>query len=346
MATNWVKALMDYVDSLEAAIGAIEGATALHNKLTAARAALLDQITALRMAELDAVNIPADVDTLLSRLTALRAGYLDNLSGGAVALAVSWTAALATALGNYTAARAGYLENINQAGLLQVTAARAALLDQITALRLAELDAANIPADIDTLLARLTALRAGYLDNLSAGAVSQAAALTTHDTDIKARLLRQVPFIDYWSAPTASITITNAAADLAFPDVVVAGIPAGAVILRVVALLKPRVIQDTSGAQNRINAAGKTLRIKASAGVWPGTVAINFAQNQWTVEAAVKEGGDLLVGDQNLSAVVVGNDTYNFASRQTVSADALVALGNNLVLQDVYCALRVYFQLA
>lgn len=64
-----------------------------------------------------------------------------------------------------TAARAGYLDNINQAGLLQVTAARAALLDQITALRLAELDPANIPADVDTLIARLTAARATNLDS-------------------------------------------------------------------------------------------------------------------------------------------------------------------------------------
>lgn len=56
-----------------------EGATALANKLTAARAALLDQITALRMAELDPANIPADVDTLLARLTAARAGYLNEL---------------------------------------------------------------------------------------------------------------------------------------------------------------------------------------------------------------------------------------------------------------------------
>ena len=38
--------------------------------------------------------------------------------------------------------------------------------------------------NIDTLLARLTALRAGYLDNLSVGAVAQAAALTTHDTHL------------------------------------------------------------------------------------------------------------------------------------------------------------------
>lgn len=35
--------------------------------------------------------------------------------------------------------------------------------------RLAELDAANMPADIDELLARLTLARAGYLDNLNVG---------------------------------------------------------------------------------------------------------------------------------------------------------------------------------
>jgi len=75
-----------------------ERVKALDDNYTAARAALLDQITALRMAELDAANIPADVDTLLARLTALRAGYLDN---------------------------------INQAGLLQVTATRAGYLDEL-----------------------------------------------------------------------------------------------------------------------------------------------------------------------------------------------------------------------
>ena len=53
-------------------------------------------------------------------LTLVRAGYLDNISAGAVALAATalstaqWTNALATALGNYTATRAGYLDNINQ----------------------------------------------------------------------------------------------------------------------------------------------------------------------------------------------------------------------------------------
>lgn len=72
------------VDDLETAVGTIEGATTLHNKLTAARAALLDGLIAARLAELDAANIPADIDTLLARLTAVRASYLDNIGDTAV----------------------------------------------------------------------------------------------------------------------------------------------------------------------------------------------------------------------------------------------------------------------
>ena len=92
--------------SFWAAIG-YEGATSLANKLTAARAALLDQITAARMAELDAANIPADIDTLLARLTALRAGYLDELA------AANIPADIDTLLARLTALRAGYLDNLS-----------------------------------------------------------------------------------------------------------------------------------------------------------------------------------------------------------------------------------------
>ena len=61
------------------------------------------------------------------------------------------------------------------------TATRAGYVD--------ELAAANIPADVDTILARLTAARAGYLDNLSAGAVATATALATVDTNVDAVLV-------------------------------------------------------------------------------------------------------------------------------------------------------------
>ena len=74
---------MGYVDYLANAtygLSAIETLVdEIESRLTATRAGYLD--------ELSSANIPADIDTLLSRLTALRAGYIDNLSGGAVALA-------------------------------------------------------------------------------------------------------------------------------------------------------------------------------------------------------------------------------------------------------------------
>lgn len=159
-----------------AAIG-YQGATSLADKLTAARAALIDQITALRMAELDPANIPADIDTLLVRLSALRAGYLDELAAANIPADVD---SLLGDVGDASASTLGsiyaILGNPAQTFLAMVgyegatalasklTAARAALLDQITALRMAELDAANLPADIDALLARLTAARGGYMD--------------------------------------------------------------------------------------------------------------------------------------------------------------------------------------
>ena len=106
----------------------------------------------------DLVVIDNFVDELESRLTAARAGYLDNLSAGAVALA-------ATALTDAT-----------------WTDAKAAFLDHAIS---------TVDTNLDTLLTRITAARAGYLDNLSAGAVALAATALTDVTwtDAKAVFL-------------------------------------------------------------------------------------------------------------------------------------------------------------
>jgi len=185
-------------------------------QVTAARAALLDQITAARLAELDPANLPADIDTikgyldteiaailaavdtevaaikvvtdnlpnsgalttltayvdeLETRLSAVRAGYLDNLNNAQLLNIPN--------LSTLSAARIGYLDNINQAGLLQVTAARAALLDQITATRMAELDAANIPADTDPkVMGRLQIIEVSINSAANAGDVLVATVTT------------------------------------------------------------------------------------------------------------------------------------------------------------------------
>jgi len=56
-------------------------ATRLLTNLDNIRAARIDEITAARLAELDPANLPADVNTLLARLTDARALLLDNLAG-------------------------------------------------------------------------------------------------------------------------------------------------------------------------------------------------------------------------------------------------------------------------
>mgnify|MGYP001570247954 CR=1 FL=1 len=400
-----------------AAIG-YEGATALASKLTAARAALLDQITALRMAELDAANIPADVDTLLARLTALRAGYLDELA------AANIPADIDTLLARLTALRAGYLDNINQAGLLSLTAARAALLDQITALRMAELDAANIPADVDTLLARLTALRAGYLDNinqagllsltalragyldnLSAGAAALAAVctaarlgeldsanipadidtllarltaaragyldelaaanipadidtllarltalragyldnLSAGATSLRASQLRELYVMDFWSNPQEEVSIPAVAGTLTLPSVTVGDLPAGATVVRAIAKVKFRAIENTNVAANKLNdatvaATSQVIQVRSDApGTWRD--AINFVDDQFGVAASTREGGDVLAGSLDIAVEITANDTYEF--RYLLALADVAALNWN----DVQCGLEIWFSI-
>lgn len=94
-----------------------------------------------------------------------------------------------TALPNAVADGAGGLPISDGGGLdidtiLGRITANVALASVCTEVRLAELAAANLPADVDTMLTRLSAVRAGYLDNLSAGAVALASALATAQSDL------------------------------------------------------------------------------------------------------------------------------------------------------------------
>lgn len=84
---------------------------------------------------------------------------------------------------------------------VRLTAARAANLDEITPGRLAELDPGNIPTDlatiddfVDELETRLTATRATYLDNLSAGPVATAAAVAAIQNNTRTTISLPIPF--------------------------------------------------------------------------------------------------------------------------------------------------------
>lgn len=267
------------VDDLETAVGAIEGATTLHNKLTAARAALLDQITALRLAELDAANMPTDLANILTEVAGLNGDAMRGTDNAA--LAASWTAALATALGNYTAARAGYID---------------------------ELAAANLPADVD---------------------------------ELKASKGRQLFSMDFWSAFQEEVAIPAIAATLSLPTVTIADLPAGATVVRAIAMVKFRVIENINAGANKLDGAtvasmSQVIQVRDDTpGTWRD--AITFVDDQFGLAASTREGGDVLIGNTDIAIEVDGNDGYNF---QYLLAKADL-LGINW--NDVQVGLRIWY---
>lgn len=205
----------------------------------------------------------------------------------------------------------------NQTTLLtRLSADRAGYLD--------ELAAANLPTDVGNLLTRLTATRAGYLDALNRDRPSMLFASAT---------------------PKAVIAVPAVAADLAFPDVVVSGLPSGITIARADIALVIGALFDTSSAENQIAAASKALRVKLSTGDW-GTddiVALTFVQNSLQVDADAYRGGTVLFGGTDIKSVVTADGTYNFSSEETNRSDAVVATGASLELLDVSVVIRVWF---
>jgi len=239
-----------------------------------------------------------------------------------------------TLLTRLSAARAGYLDNINQSGLLQLTAARAGYLENVNNVVLKTLAAmrgtdsaalaSSWTAGLATALGNYNATRAGYLDALNRGR----------------------PNMLFPSAiPKAIIAIPAVAADLDFPDVVVAGLPSGLTIAKADIALVIGALFDTSAAENQIAAASKTLRVKVSGGAW-GTddiVALTFVQNALQVDGDAYRGGTVLFGGTDIKSKLTADGTYNFRSEQTQRSDAVVATGANLELLDVSVVVRVWF---
>ena len=185
----------------------------------------------------------------------------------------------------------------------------------------------TIGADVTTLLARLSAARAGYMDALNRDRPSMIFPSLASD------------------AAAAIVVLPAVAADLDFPSVVVAGLPAGLSIARADLVLIIGALFDTSASENQIDQAAKTIRVKASGGSW-GTddiVALTFALNALQTDADAYRGGPVLFGGIDISSKVTGNGTYNFRSEETERSEGVTATGASLELLDVSSIIRVWF---
>lgn len=149
--------------------------------------------------------------------------------------------------------------------------------------------------------------------------------------------------MDFWSAPQEEVAIpaVGAAATLTLPTVTIVDLPAGATIVRAIAMLKCRMIENTNVAANKLSGAtvADTSQVIQVRDDTPGTWrdAIKFADDQFGMAASTREGGDVLIGDTDIAVEVDANDGYNF---QYLLAAADVAALN---LNDVAVGLRIWY---
>lgn len=164
--------------------------------------------------------------------------------------------------------------------------------------------------------------------------------LASIHTDTDALVTRGLFYIDYWSDPSEEEQLGAVAGTIALPDVTVADLPGGTVV-RVIAMFKFRMIENTNAAANKLNGgtvAGTSQVIQVrddTPGTWRD--AINFVDDQLGIAASTRESGDVLIGSIDIAVEVDGNDTYNF-QWLLGRADQ-----NNLNFNDCQTGLRVWY---
>jgi hypothetical protein len=162
-------------------------------------------------------------------------------------------------------------------------------------------------------------------------------------TSIVTVVSKQIPSLDFWSETVdeAEVEIDAAGETKELPPVTVEGIPADATILRAVAMLKFRMIENTNAADNRLNGGtvpgtSQVIQVRHDTpGAWGD--AISFVDRQYGIEGETREGGDVCIGSIDISSIVVGNDVYEF---QWLLARPLL---NYMSFYDVQMGIRVWY---
>lgn len=144
-------------------------------------------------------------------------------------------------------------------------------------------------------------------------------------------------FMDFWSTVDDNIAVDTVAGDENLPNVVVAGIPTGVKLVRVVGMLKYTKRVDSSGAINYTQAA-QVISVDSSSGRDSVVTMINIPSSSLHTAANGTEAGDIIHGTNDVKAEVTGNGTYY------VTWELADAHGSSLTLHDVQVGLRVYFR--
>jgi len=127
---------------------------------------------------------------------------------------------------------------------------------------------------------------------------------------------KQLLSMDFWSDSLEEARINAAGVSVSLPGVTIDSIPAGATILRAIAMFKFRMVENTNTAANKLNGGtvANTSQVIQARDDTPGAWidAINFVDDQVGLDGETREGGDVCIGSIDISSIVDGNDGYEF----------------------------------
>ncbi|MBA7541719.1 hypothetical protein ES705_34035 [subsurface metagenome] len=160
-------------------------------------------------------------------------------------------------------------------------------------------------------------------------------AIKTQTDKIATKMLFSM---DFWSDPQKEVVVTGAQTNPGLPSVTVGDLPDGATIVRAIAMFKFRMVENTNAAENSLDCtAVQPIQVQEPANGEAYTDAINFVDEQFTIAATTREGGDVLIGSIDIGTKVVANETYNF---QWLNAKAHLG---NLQFNDIQCGLKIWY---
>jgi hypothetical protein len=150
--------------------------------------------------------------------------------------------------------------------------------------------------------------------------------------------IRSLFVMDFWSSPQEEVQLTDVAApgtDVALPDVTIADLPAGATIVRAIAMFKFRMVENTNAGANALQ-GNQYIQVRDDTpGTWRDSILM--IDDMFTLAASTREGGDVIIGAVDIAVEVDGNDTYNFQW-----AESLIDLAN-LQFNDCQVGLRIWY---
>ncbi len=197
-----------------------------------------------------------------------------------------------------------------------------AIVDSIIASMIAD----GWDAALAAILDNFSAGRIGYLDELDFG-LQEAIALQ----GTLAKQNRVLCSMDFWSLSQEEVAVVQAAGDKGLPSVTVADLPAGATIVRAIAMFKFRMVENhTYAGENSLDGA-QEIQVAASVD------AINFVTGQFTLAETTREGGDVIIGLIDISGTVNANGAYAF------HWDLAKAVQTGINFNDIQMGIRIWY---